>query len=219
MKTAICFSGLVRNYDKYIDHWVDFIKYWNSDVFIHTWNVFDQIDRKEIPNSVFNYINSLLSPKMFDYYNLDISEETFLQYKKWNFKKEDWHSKDAINFAGMYHSICESNQMRRNYQKITNINYDIVFRARFDFGFQDKLLHGDIKEGSLNLLPINRSDGYCDIFAAGSSVDMNIYSSLYMNYDECCENIKLMRPEDMLKYWIDKHNIPVNIINNKYLIK
>lgn len=219
MKTALCLSGLVRNYHKYIDHWVDFIKYWNCDVFIHTWDVFDQVDRKEIDIDNYNNIAHLYRPLCFAMDRLSQCEEFFKKYNKWDFKKEHWHSKDAQNFACMYFSIFQSHDMLNTYMRSSKQNYDVIFRARFDFGFKEQLKIEDINTDKLNLLPINRDDGYCDIFAAGKPEHMNIYSDLFINYDECCANIKLMRPEDMLKYWIDKHNIPVNIINNKYLIK
>lgn len=220
MKIAICFSGLLRNYKNYIYLFNELTKYKNVDIFFHTWDLEDQLSRNMLFEEDINNIILLLKPKKYIIENLNQKELEFNLYNKWDYKKEHWHSKGSVNFACMYYSIFKSNCIRQEYEIHNNIQYNMVIRHRFDFMFENT--YENIFEmdcNNLNLLPINRDSGYCDIFAAGKPEHMNIYSNLFLNYDECCENIKLMRPEDMLKYWIDKHNIPVHIINNKYLIK
>jgi hypothetical protein len=219
MKTALCLSGLVRNYEIYSDKWLTFIKHWNADVFIHTWDLLDQQNRTPIPNLTFQKLRVIYQPKKFDHDMLERQEEMFERYQKWDFKKEHWHSKNGANFACMFYSIWRSNKLKNEFEIESNQKYDIVVRARFDFGFNELLKPSDIDQNKLNLLPINRNDGYADIFAISNSAIMDVYADVYKNLDECYDNIRLMRPEDALKYWIDKNKIDINIINKTYLIK
>lgn len=219
MKTAICLSGLTRNYKSYLPRIKAFAESFDADIFIHTWSNRDQHNHDLLRQEDVDLISQELAPKLCDIEELDLFAPAFDQFNKWNFKKEHTTSHSANNYAYMYYSIYQSNFYKKYFEVYVKSSYDLVMRHRFDFIFEEPLTHKDFDMTKLNVLPINRDDGVADIFAAGSSTVMNVYSDLINHYDECCDHIKLLRPEDMLKYWLEKNKIELNVINKKYRIK
>lgn len=217
MKIAVCFSGLIRNYRDHVQNIIRHSLNDNTDVFIHTWQYKDQKIKEAV--SYFQYFHFTDTLKPLKLIIDDKEWEEFDIFNKWNIKKEHDTSHSASNYASMYYSILQSNSLKQIFEQKYNFTYDLVVRHRFDFSFKEKIDYSELDPNVLNLLPINRNDGYCDLWAAGNSKIMDIYSSVYNGFNECCENIKLLRPEDMLKYWIDKFGIKINIIDKKYDIK
>jgi hypothetical protein len=209
VKVAVCFSGQVRNFADHKEKIKEFLRKNNADVFFATWqgqpnpfnrNVDNVIDESHIPASV--------------------SEDLGKQHRELNCKREDKNSTYVQNYASMFFLIWLANNLKRQHERINNFRYDYVIRHRFDFSFKEPFSASELDPEKLNVLPINRDDGYNDLFAVSNSKNMDRYADTYLNFRTAAMHIDLLRPEDILKAHIDNYtNIKVNIIDKPYNIK
>lgn len=216
MNVAICLSGLVRNYPKYLDRIAELGRKFKADFFIHTWSQKD-VGGAKLSEQDFENINTVLQPQCFDVEELEKISPQVEALNKWNTKREDPWSHNADRYGFMFYSIFASNYFRCIWSKIGK-KYDLVMRHRFDFAF-DSLELEDLDLEKLNVVPINRNDGVADIWAAGPSDIMSCYSDVFNHFDECAAEIKFLRPEDILKVWLDKNKVPIHIVKKPYQIK
>lgn len=123
-KIALCFSGQIRtgiltskNILNFIGNIID-----DCDVFVHTWDVISQtssdlsiagVPFKE-PDSLFEEFSKIWNPKKM------IVED----FAKWEVNK---------NIEPLFHSLFESNKLRKEYEIENNIIYKFVIKIRPDF--------------------------------------------------------------------------------------
>lgn len=195
MKVALCFSGGVRNLIeniKYIRKCL--IEPLNADVFIHGWyfkvdelNNNHKMYRKEETSK--EVVLRLLNPKKFKFeiYDKNKEEEMDNNYKisiiKERYKSNEYLCQLYPNTCGMFHSIKESNILKKEYEKENNFKYDIVIRCRPDFEYYTPLNLEVLKlvNKKTILMPLDNYAFYtkkCDKFAIGTSESMDIYSNL-----------------------------------------
>lgn len=219
MNIAICLSGLTRNFENYLPQIIEFAEKWNADIFVHTWRQKDSDSSLELTDQEIGYIHEKLRPTAMDIESPDKFKVEFSRFDKWDAKREDPWSKRASNYAYLWYSVFQSNVLRRQWQAATRTTYDLVFRQRFDMVLTEDLSFEELDMDAINVMPINRLDGYADIWAAGNNKNMSIYSNIINVFDECCEKIDLLRPEDILKVHLDSNMVRVKVIDKKYKIK
>lgn len=124
MKIALQLSGQPRGYRVAYDYlWKNFLKYFDVDVFFHTWeqNVYDIESIKEYYEPVAYAVSSPLS-----------KEEAK------NINELYTNTPDAKNWPpsatlSSFKSIWEANNLRVRHEIETGETYDYVMRTRFDF--------------------------------------------------------------------------------------
>ena len=96
--------------------------------------------------------------------------------------------------ASLFYSIWQANEMKKNYEKVNRMTFDLVIRSRYDLFFYQSL---DIK--SLNLPAkdfilspsrfqeirqnvFNGGKTLTDLFAVGTSKSMDVFCGVYPNF-------------------------------------
>ena len=125
VRIALCFSGQLRtgvlvskNILNYIGNTIEM-----CDVFVHTWDSITQtsydlsiagVPSKE-PNELFEEFSEIWKPK-----KLVIENYT------------DWANLN-LQIEPLFHSLIQSNELRKQYESETNTHYDLVIKIRPDF--------------------------------------------------------------------------------------
>ena len=199
MKVALCFSGGIRNFkDNFESIRNCLIEPLNADVFIHGWYFkVDELDNKhkmyrkeETPQ---NKVIILAKPKKykFEVYNkekeLEITKKFKIEEVKKEYEANEYLCQLYPNTCGMFWSIYQANELKKQYEEKNDFKYDIVIRCRPDFEYYTKLNFDILKlvdNKNTILLPL---DNYafltqqCDKFAIGSSEVMDYYAELQKN--------------------------------------
>ena len=121
-KIAICFAGLPRIKSETEITWRKFIERYDADVFVHTW-LLDGISRDQVNKQIVNSLApTLLLTEQSRKFNTSLYSERI------------WpHRSEPTNVLSMWYSIKESINLCLTYSNETNIKYDIICRARFDW--------------------------------------------------------------------------------------
>lgn len=133
-----------------------------------------------------------------------------------------WYSRWGGSLYKMWYNIYKVNQLRLNYEKENNIQYDMVIRVRSDIGFRKELDLSKIDNIQNNILiPINNWMGHpvidptlkykiCDLFAIGCSEHMNVYCDVIhkLKDNPFTQNQESWHPESNLGYHLVTNNIP-----------
>jgi len=126
MKIALCYSGLIRFYEESYQSQLDNLIIPNDcDIFIYTTNLVDH--SKNIKNvSKFNHqiINiSELKSKLLKFYGKRVKKIKIDKDKR----------KDKLLFGQAQQILVHKcNELRKEYEKEMNIEYDYIIRIRFD---------------------------------------------------------------------------------------
>jgi hypothetical protein len=194
-KIAVCISGEMRYFNDpiVIDSYNKFVNILNPDVFISTWDhvghsmnhgYINPDDNKTVDNTIANSIKSIYS-------NIkDIKEEN---YNNW-FDSIDseiksrvyaqWYNPLTINSYAQIYKICDSINLKANYEKDNNFKYDVVIRLRADSLFVN---HFDLNINKHTIYNINFGAAYYpnriyDILFYGDSDSMDSLSKCFTNY-------------------------------------
>ena len=193
MKIAICISGQPRHYEiGYVSLKKAILDKYDCDIFIHTWwddkeGVYDRsgfADRREVnENPIYKDIpegiNSLYKPKSF------IHEPQ----KPFNLNDKGFELSAFITPFMLYsqkYSIKQANDLKSEYEKQNEIEYEWVIRMRFDLDLD--LMRLDLSKYDSKYIYINagvyqvKTDtnyGIDDCLAIGSSKNIDVYSNLY----------------------------------------
>jgi hypothetical protein len=233
MKTALCLSGHLRTFAHTANALrANVIEPLNCDIFIHTWDVIgaptgknpgdiDNQNNKTI--SYINQINELLCPAAISIED----ERTKLNHliQQTNdivvpAEQRQFIMKHVGLHVGMFYSIYEANNLRKQYETSNDIQYDLVIRCRPDLFFKDRLDFSMFPDNQSIYVPeiaTYASDGINDQVAIGSSEVMNKYCDIYHNVaDYYRNNVCTARPEVMIKYHLDLNNVTVETRNINY---
>lgn len=147
MKTAICFSGAIRDFETCIPSIKKYlIQNNNVDIFLHLWhttntsktNIITHNFKWKYYDNDHNKLITLLKPKKYVIDTFDNTwEEKIIQeakITKFNTKKEEDY---GFNCCSMYYKIRECYKLVEEYMHENNIQYDLVIRARLDFIWED----------------------------------------------------------------------------------
>ncbi|MEM3062865.1 MAG: hypothetical protein QW303_04905 [Nitrososphaerota archaeon] len=157
MKTAICFSGSIRDFPSCLPSLKRYLlDNLNPDIFLHLWKMDDvsSLDAK----SKFKWKNDMcderyvidhLKPKSYviDKYSEEwekaIISESGVDISKFT---DDKLKSYGINACGMYYKIRQCFNLVDEYCVKNNIKYDLVIRARLDFIWEDDILPSDFRK-------------------------------------------------------------------------
>lgn len=224
MRVAIQLSGNPRFTIGFKSFLENLIGYDQADWFVYMTNNNFQNDKNDvfIPESW----------KMFDVewaidkIQSNIPDNNYLK----QFEISDGHEKswpDAINLHclignnpvqrvySMHYNTHKANQLRVNYQKDNNVEYDYVIKVRPDIDFDNKINLKNIKiEQNEMLMPKNNwfgndSAGIVtnDTFAISRSESMNIYSNLINFIGQYNNEGVKFHPESLLAHHLHVNNI------------
>lgn len=182
MKKAVCIYGELRVFDvNYINEF-----YKDYDVFIHTYS---SGDLAEIIEGLDNLKSILVEPlKNFGYPE---TEDSYFGLCKPN------------NIVSMFHSLFQTTELKRAYEKEFDFKYDLVVTSRSDLFFEEA-----IKEDiDLNVLNIN--DNFYSGMHAGLFVNDHFCISSSENIDKYSNVINVLE-----KNVVGRHFIAERILNN-----
>lgn len=198
MKVAICISGGIKYPEKSLES-LKKISPKESQVFIHTWNITDKasylqnIGREQLKpytrRQLTNFFKESTEDKLdiLKYYNYEkllienfedlkpIFQEYFDSMTFPSYQRKD------VGFMSMYYSFFKSNELKCQYEKENNMQFDKVVRMRFDSDIVNNIDVTKLKS-PLNLEK-NTGDwgGLNDQFAIGDSKSMDHYCNIYHN--------------------------------------
>jgi len=233
MKIALCLSGQPRFVEKAFPNiYENLIRGYDVDVFVHSWIDEDksyQFRNDGIWRNVTQDVNinskilDLYKPKKFLFekpktFNVNIiNGEKVEHYFKplWESKCNHFNNPDGAKYFvnmihSMWYSIMMSNLQKELYSKESNINYDLVIRARFDVTYRYKLIYENINPNIMNVSSQVHHDHIHDFFAISNDTYMNTYCSLFYNLNYY---LSVVRPdwrcgEGILFKLMEKYNIP-----------
>lgn len=172
MKTALCLSGLVRNYEDCLDsHIKFFLQEMNADVFIHTWS---KIGSNKVPHwytdrySLEEHKRSILTQKELDRDRLlqNYNPTNYsIEFPDIDFFIKKFYREENIKFVNnvmMHYGISKANDLKKQYEAEYNVSYDLVIRCRFDLYFEniifDEQTLSGIESGTIYLAPNQNMD-------------------------------------------------------------
>lgn len=135
VKIAVLLSGHIRNYNV-LQGLISFIKKYNVDVFIHTWDNLgikgqetNLNDNSQI-NKITDIIKTITNVKDYTIENNKKYIESIITETEQNIYFN--HSSPEIYIKSQLYSIYQTYQLMYKYSIEKNINYDMVIRLRFD---------------------------------------------------------------------------------------
>lgn len=198
MKVAVCLSGLPRFFKTgYRFHKKHLFDKYQPDVFIHTWY-------NESPAEHDDVID-LYKPKK---HLIQKDKEIVLPREYSRGTSERY---PAYNMFSLFKSIHESNNLRFEYENENDIDYDWVFRLRFDYALNREFDLETMDNSKFHFSQELEDRGMvCDQFAFSSPRNMDLYSCVFENLDRYYSMGELMVAEHMisihmkLNYLMDK---------------
>lgn len=205
MKIALLICGQMRTFDhpKVLSYLNQFIEKFKCDVFLSTWDnrgisvwsehalkdqsIIQSVEKnKLIDKNDLNIIHNIKKYKI-DNYNQFIQNECTDEMKLILSQSPDnlYYSK-ATSIPSLY-KLYSAHQLLEDYQRETNIKYDIVIKTRPDFLH----VHNDIEkyfdETDNTIFHINTGISYCpnrvyEMFILSSPVVMKIVCESWLNY-------------------------------------
>ena len=128
---------------------------------------------------------------------------------------------NAFNVCSGLCSLYKCNELKKEYEDEGGFKYDFVIRTRFDFGLSEPLNLDDYTQRVI-YAPNDNSHNYgiADVFAIGSSYNMDIYSDVYNNIEDLlnshnpgiytasyCDKPDNMGQEQLLQKQLDNNNV------------
>lgn len=214
MRVALCLSGLTRSLEWYYilaKHYI--IDPLNCDIFLHTWEQDHGGHRCIWEPNVQHQKSSFIKAKR-DFVEHVIAPKKYIIEDYSIFEQENGNN---ISHA-MYYSIYNANKLKRQYEEEHNIKYDLVIRSRMDIFHtmpipEYELTNTNAIYVACGMMPeIYPHKEITDIFAFGSSENMNIYSDSVMAW----QNDKTLRSEQVLDTHLKQNNIKHKWSNIKF---
>jgi hypothetical protein len=234
LKVCFLICGHWRESRKYIEKYQKFfLKNKNIDIFVHTWS--------EQSNDIFHNIISKIKPKSL----LIESNDQILNSFNWEIKNKDKSIFGNIGYVLNYgdyskyiisqlYGIYKCNEMKKNYEKINNIKYDLVIKVRadmfidFDLNNMKKLLltddilyiyndnnhrhplHGGGCAGCMINYPEKKCTVHenliCDIMVYGKSEALDLYTEMYNYHDDILKYFHNHNKEEKKKCFSFEHS-------------
>ncbi len=217
-KIAICYSGQIRKgyYQVLNMHKLFLIDPLNADVFCYFDDI-DNIDNKD-SNTIKNDIQKLLKPKKIFYENIDKNQPEYI-------------NNILYCTVSMYKKMYYSNQLRKEYETLTNTKYDYVVRIRPDLIIKKYLPPKIFYETNDKNLYIptdihNETSDNSDWMAIGTNKCMDSYFDIYnyiinnkknkCNISEKLLHIHLQKEKINVTYLFNYTEYPIVIYRNKF---
>lgn len=249
MKIAICLSGHMRCYKDLKENFNVFKNYISTfgevHTFIATWNKYNVTNcwsnyhNLSLPNSHNEFINENEIKIHYDTNNIIILDQDYynssyspfiidkLTIEKYNYHPKFLSENGIINWMNMLFMIYNSNLLKSNYEFQNNMKFDVVFRVRPDFIFNEniyKFINKDsLQNNKLNITKqIPGTNGNFNVlkdqFLFGNSKIMDIYSNSIYRVSETFNKKIFGDPENVTTKSIENFNIPINEIPDMGLL-
>jgi hypothetical protein len=219
-KIALCFHGQIRSWNLIKDSLKEkLIDIHKPDIFFHFWERFDSLDYhnslvKDMFNdhgpeneSILNYENYY---GKFNEYSID----EILQYLKPKAFKIEEPLSDMKNTKSMFYSIEQCKKLRIEYEKRTNIDYEIIIISRIDI-FHNYVFE-IIENDSLNLIyRPGGCGGFNDWLIYGNPIYIDIITNIYSSFQNS-DRINKPCPEGIIGDLVSSNNLNVNYINKNF---
>lgn len=214
MNIAICLSGSLRNIEKSLQS-INFISNTgNVKLFIHTWKFENEsnLQNQRVIQEQEPHLNNLINKFNYESILIDKYESKLNLYEeiKRNCFINLIQFPHLFRYYPMHYSIKKANDLKKIYEKENNFLFDIVYRMRFDSKIlnPEKLPRNKIN-GNIIVVPNIDQDhtGINDQFAYGSSKGIDLYSSLFDNFN----NLKgdYWNPEQLLLKHLKNQDIQI----------
>jgi hypothetical protein len=190
LKVALCISGQMRTFKECIKLMnKHIIKPLKPDIFIHTYpmsgictkgdnGLQEKITYDDLKQQ-YNYKTAVIEERIGDFYKLG---KTQMPEK---LQRLSSRNKGLIQ---MCYKIYQCNELKSNYEKEQDFKYDMVIRTRPDIRIYQPIPNKLFNKENRNTLWIPQPDKpnlsewiITDELALGSSQNMDIYSSLFLN--------------------------------------
>lgn len=200
MKIAICFSGQIRTFEKCWPTYAALLDKYDCDLFAAT-----------PPNEIL---------KNYPFKEVLIHPDQIMPDHWYNLNN---HPKSPGQpMLSQFFFIELANKVRLKYQEENNIQYDFVFRTRFDNKIIGELPDLENCDPSQIYIPSGNDNPECwpesgisDRFAFGGNHPLNIYSNKIQEIDEYMSNIENWYfAEIILKWVLTKYQIKINRFPN-----
>lgn len=199
MIIALCLSGQARSVEKgYEFVHKNLLDRHDVTVFIHTWESPEAVKAIEIYQPKLWTIEPSLTNDLSKYTNVPPPQP-------------NWKVKDpARSTWNQLYAVYKCNQMKKEYESISEKEFDWVIRSRFDFALNTTL---DLKHLDKTKLYIPNCrmtparDFGNDQFAFSSSGNMDKYSETYNHLDKFYDSGIQMMCEDMMSANWRQHNL------------
>lgn len=233
MKVALCLSGHVRNFIDCKSSFVEqVVNKYNPDIFVHTWDEYGY-GRNGSPTNPINE-KTLLAIEKNKHLGLSSNTEFLRGTPKVNFDilsdlnvkemcvenyddiedeivkiaekvKVKWDIDYPPNFISALRKIKLCNDLRKKYQEINNVDYDIIVRSRFDLIYYGIIL----EETELFHTPISQSyHAVSDIFSYSPSNLMDKFCTFYDCLNEYNEQNVHFNPHNLMMHHLTVKDIP-----------
>jgi hypothetical protein len=217
MRIAFCLSGAPRFKHQGLFRLVKFLKgFDHADFFIRTWKT-DQFG-----NTGTEFINYLKSNGIPDNCHfpvvqmLDDVPENYPPHIPLNLAH--W----APNFLILWWGVVQCNELRLEYERLTGVKYDLVFRMRTDMcpvhleggrAVIDDTLSLDLKDYvEAAQHKIYNAKNFADNFLFGSPELYNKYVNYWDHLQVLSERQTFVHPEESLEAYFKEADIPYDLI-------
>ena len=190
MKTSLLFSGQLRGFK----------------------HVVENINKNIISNlgdvDAYFYITGKVEDTSHLNCNTYIKEFVDEDYDVSRLTMENPNKEFQKRFVGQFYALKQC----KNFMKEHNKNYDLVVRIRPDSFFEKELTMDMIDKSKINISDFHQWGGINDRFAIGPQKEMEIYCDMVDSIFDIGGNA-----EKKLKHHLNKHKVPVNLINFHHL--
>lgn len=214
MRVAVCLSGQARIFDKpwpssrgpsyppVKQNVVDrLIKSTNADVFCHFW---DTVGPNMDPHKVCEEVN----PKL-----VELEDQVHFNESLWDQIDFTTPEVDGTRFQhvhSMYYSIQKANYLKRRYEEEQGFTYDCVVRCRSDLYFDIDFPAHEFDPETIRVLNLDvfpTGQGCADLYAFGSSANMDAYSRCYEDLHAIILERKTLQAELILFEHVTRQNL------------
>lgn len=234
MRVALCITGHFRNFDASWP-WLKkhIIDIYNPDIFAHAWTeslgIHQLVFDKSHPSTTIGYnpaspavpkfyvdsVVKVINPKILITENqndvIHIFNDLINQYSQYN---QPWYWFRPITPFCLAYSRSKILQQKQNYEQKNRFIYDKVIFTRWDLVLEDYIPLDAINNENLIIPQRYTYGGICDMFAIGSSHQLDLYSSMIENL----EKVKDMPNFNLgIHTWVKCHleclNVPYQELN------
>jgi len=216
MKIALVLTGHLRTFEQNFNLFKDNIldKY-DTDIYMCLWDTYgywddqssfkktDNVNEEQLRNLLKDYNLKHLSLHTYNNVKNDILEES----KKYE-KTKIWYGRPE-NVISMWYKRYSALFIFGHNKLISN-NYDKVILTRPDIKLYDVPYFSD-KMQICN--SYTTPEGYADIFFSGSLEQITKMCSIYEHLEETIEDNVMFCGHKLVKWWINKNQIPFEIVN------
>jgi hypothetical protein len=196
MKVCLLLSGNMRNATETFPSFKsNLLDRYDTDVFISTWN----------SHNVYESINQF-NPIAVDIENYEAGfESKWKQIVSHNEYKLETNA-NLISMISMWYKTLRANQLRKKYENIMGVKYDLIVKTRPDIILEEPI---DLIKSDNLVIPFgwDWSEGINDLMAWGNQSNMETYSELFYSFVSLANSMDKINPETMLKEYLKIKNI------------